>query len=75
VLLDDARTRADHDDDLLDARGDGFLDRVLDDRPVDEGQDLLGNGLGCRQESGPVAGGREDRLADARVDAKVPPGG
>jgi hypothetical protein len=73
VILDDARAGADDDDDLLDPGGDRLLDRVLDDRPVDERQDLLRDGFRRGQEPGPVAGGRQDRLADARCDRSVPP--
>ena len=54
---------------------DRLLDRVLDDRPVDERQHLLGDGLGRRQESGPEARGGQDGLSDAHGDERVLRGG
>ena len=45
--------------------GDRLLDRVLDDRLVDERQHLLGLRLGGGQEPGAPAGGGEDGFADA----------
>ena len=45
--------------------GDGLLDRVLDDRLVDQRQHLLGLRLGRRQEAGAPAGGGEDGFSDA----------
>ena len=65
VVLDRPLLAGGDDDDLLDAGGDGLLDRVLDDRLVDERQHLLGLRLGRRQEAGAPAGGREDSFADA----------
>ena len=65
VVLDGPLLAAGHDDDLLDAGGHRLLDRVLDDRLVDERQHLLRLRLGRRQEAGAPAGGREDGFADA----------
>ena len=66
VVLDGALLAAGHDDDLLDAGRDGLLDRVLDDRLVDERQHLLRLRLGGWQEPRPPAGSREDGLANAQ---------
>ena len=65
VVLDRALLAGGDDDDLLDPRGDGLFDRVLDDRLVDERQHLLGLRLGRGQEAGAPAGGREDGLSNA----------
>ena len=71
VVLDRALLRRGDDDDLLDPRGDRFLDAVLDDRLVDEGQHLLGLRLGGGQEAGAPAGGREDSFADAHRTSRA----
>ena len=65
VILDRPLLAGRDDDHLLDARRHGLLDRVLDDRLVDEREHLLGLGLGGGQEAGAPAGGGEDGLADA----------
>jgi hypothetical protein len=65
VVLDGALLAARDDDDLFDAGRDGLLDRVLDDRLVDEREHLLRLRLGRRQEAGAPAGGREDGFTDA----------
>ena len=65
VILDRPLLAGGDDDDLLDPGRHGLLDRVLDDRLVDEGQHLLGLGLGGREETGPPACGGEDSLANA----------
>ena len=46
VVLDRSLLAGGDDDDLLDARGDGLFDGVLDDRLVDQRQHLLGLGFG-----------------------------
>ena len=57
------RLAAPHDkDELLDAGRLRLLDRVLDQRLVDDGQHLLGHGLGRRQEAGPQPGNRKNGL-------------
>ena len=65
VVLDGALLAGGDDDDLLDPGGDGLLDRVLDDRLVDQRQHLLGLRLGGRQEACAPPGGGEDSLANA----------
>ena len=65
VVLDRPLLAGGDDDDLLDPGRDGLLDRVLDDRLVDEGQHLLGLGLGGREETSAPTGGGEDSLANA----------
>ena len=65
VVLDRPLLAGGDDDDLLDPGGDGLLDRVLDDRLVDQRQHLLRLRLGGREEAGAPAGGGEDGLANA----------
>ena len=52
-----------HDDELLDACGARFVDRILDHWLVDEGQHLFGYRLGDGQESRAQARHREDCFA------------
>ena len=47
------------EDEMLDAGFARLVDRVLDQRPVDDRQHLLGHRLGGRQEPGAEAGDRE----------------
>ncbi len=63
MILDRALVAARDEDDLVEARGDGFLHHVLDGGLVDEGQHLLGLSLGGGQEAGAQPRGREDGLA------------
>src|SRR6185503_8734068 len=65
VILDRPLLAGGDDDHLLDARGDGLFDGVLDDRFVDQRQHLLGLRLGRWQEPRTPAGGREDGFSDA----------
>ena len=60
VVLDGVLAAARDDDDALDAGVAGFLDDVLDERPVHERQHFLRLGLGGRQEAGAEAGRGED---------------
>ena len=53
-----------HQDDLLDAGGDGFAHHILDQRLVDHGQHLLGDGLGGGQHAGTQTGNGENGLAN-----------
>ena len=71
VVLDHALLRGGDDDHLLDAGGDGLLDRVLDHRLVHQGQHLLGLRLRGGQEPGAPAGGGEDSLADAHRTSRA----
>jgi hypothetical protein len=64
VVLDGPLAPAGDDQDVAQADPDGLLHHVLDGRLVDEGQHLLGLGLGGREEPGAQPGGGDDRLAD-----------
>ena len=64
MVLDDSLVAASDEDEMLDAGLARLVDHVLDQRPVDHRQHLLGHGLGGRQESGPQACDREDGFAD-----------
>jgi hypothetical protein len=75
MLLDRAAPAGDDDDDLLDPRGDRLFHRVLDDGPVDQGDHLLGDGLGRGQEASSEAGRRQDGLSDAHGDRVSPVAG
>ena len=66
VVLDRPLLAGGDDDHLLDAGRHGLLDRVLDDRLVDEREHLLGLGLRRRQETGAPTCGREDGLSNAQ---------
>ena len=63
VVLDRTLPHRGDDDDVLDARSPGLVDEVLDGGPVDDGQHLLGLGLGRREETRAEAGGGDDSLA------------
>jgi hypothetical protein len=67
VVLDRALAAAVDQHDLLDAGGDRLLDDELDRRRVDDGQHLLGDGLGGGQEAGAQTGGGDHGLANARL--------
>ena len=62
MVFDRRFALAGHEDDVFDAGGASFLDGVLDQRLVDQGQHLLGDGLGRRQEPGAQSGNRENRF-------------
>ena len=59
MVLDRALVAAGDEDHLGDAGGGGLLDRVLDQRLVDDRQHLLRARLGRRQEAAAEAGDRE----------------
>src|SRR5690606_10956333 len=61
-----------HENHLLDPRLARLVDRVLDQRAVDDRQQLLGNGLGCREEARAEPGYREHGLADRFAAAHRP---
>ena len=52
------------EDELLDPRRARLVDGVLDERPVNEGHDLLRDGLGRRKEPGPEPRDGEDGFGD-----------
>ena len=53
------------EDHLLDPRLARLVDRILDQRPVDDRDHLLGDALGGGEQAGAEAGDGEHRLADA----------
>ena len=65
MILDRALVAAGDEDEFLDAGGEAFLDRVLDQRPVDDRQHFLGHRLGRRQEARAQAGDRQNGFTDA----------
>ena len=64
MVLDRPLVAAGDEDHLAHAGGVGLLDRVLDQRLVDDRQHLLGLGLGRGQEAGAEAGHRKDRFVE-----------
>jgi hypothetical protein len=64
VIFDGALVLTGDDDDLLDARRRGLFDDVLNDGLIDDGQHLLGLGLGRRQEARAKSRRGNDGLAD-----------
>ena len=60
VILDRPLGTAGDEDHVGDAGRHRFLDRILDQRLVDDRQHFLGTGLGRRQEAGAHAGDRKD---------------
>src|SRR5688500_11847152 len=72
VVLDRAASGGDHDDDLLDSRRHRLLDRVLDDRSVDERHHLLGDRLRRREESGAESRRGQDGFSYAHSDREAP---
>lgn len=52
------------DQDLGDAGRDQLLDDVGDGRGIDQGEQLLGEGLGGREKPGAVAGGQDDSFSN-----------
>ena len=61
MILDDALVAAGDEDEMLDAGLARLIDRILDQRPVDDRQHFLGHGLGGGQETGSESGDRERR--------------
>ena len=64
MVFDRPFSAARDDDDVLDARGDGFFDRVLDQRFVHQREHLFGRGFGGRKKAGSQAGGGDDGFPD-----------
>ena len=62
VVLDRGLASSRDDQDVGETGTHGFLDHELDRRRVDQGQHLLGHGLGGRQEPRAQPCGRDDRL-------------
>src|SRR5207245_8526854 len=64
VILDRVLAAPGDQDDVVDTRGDSFLDAVLDDWFVDERKHLLGLGFGCGKKPRAQARGGKDSFAD-----------
>jgi len=64
MILDRRLAAAGDNDDLVDAGGQRLFDAVLDQRLVHQGEHLLGDGLGCRQETCAKTGSRKDCLVN-----------
>src|SRR5262249_56941757 len=65
MVLEGTLVAAGDEDEFFDAGGQALLDGVLDQRPVDDCQHLLGHRLGGGQESGTQSRHRQDGFADA----------
>ena len=63
VVLNCRLSAPGNEDELLDAGRACLLDRILNERFIDDWQHLLGQSLGDRQEPGAEATDRKDRLA------------
>ena len=63
VIRDRVLVAVGHEHQRVGARVDGFVDRVLDQRPVEHRQHFLGDDLGRRQEARAEAGDGKDDLA------------
>ena len=67
MILDDALVAAGDEDEMLDPRLARLVDDILEDRPVDDGQHLLRNRLGRRQEAGAEASDGQHGFANGFV--------
>jgi len=65
MVFDDRLVAAGDEDEMFDAGLARLIDDILDDRPVDDGQHLLGDGLGGREEPRAETGDRENCLANS----------
>ena len=74
MVLDDALVAAGDEDEMLDPGGARLVHHVLDDRPVDDRQHLLGHGLGRRQEARAETGNGKNGLADGTCFGMFPHG-
>src|SRR5439155_26140649 len=64
IVLERGLARARDDDDVRDAGAGGFLDDVMDHRPVDEREHLLRDGLARGKDARAESGGRDDGFGD-----------
>ncbi len=60
MVFDDALVAAGHEDEMLDSCFACFVYRILNEGAVDNGQHLLGQGLGGGQEARPQTGDGKD---------------
>ena len=74
VVLDDALVATGDEDEVLDPGFARLVDRVLDQRPVDDRQHFLGHGLGGRQEAGAETRNRKHGSPNALSQVDAPPG-
>jgi hypothetical protein len=72
MVLDDALVTAGDEDEVLDAGLAGLIDRVLDQRAVDDRQHFLRHGLGGRKEAGTKARNRKHRSPNPFSHAAAP---
>jgi len=64
VLFDGAFGGVGDEDDVVEAGGEGFLDDVLDDGAVEDGEHFFWDDFGGGEEAGAEAGGEDDGFAD-----------
>ena len=69
MVLDGSLVAPGDEDEMLDAGGFGFVDHVLNRGTIDDGQHLLRDSLGGRQEARAEPGYGKDGLADALLVA------
>ena len=67
MVFDDGLVAAGDEDEMFDAGLASLIDDVLDQRPVDHRQHLLGHGLGGRQEPGAEPGDGKDGFAQLHL--------
>ncbi len=65
MVFDDRLVAAGHEDEMLDAGLARLIDHILNDRPVDDRQHFLGNGLGGREKPCAKTCDRKNRLANS----------
>ena len=65
MILDNRLIAPGHEDKMLDSGLARFLDDMLKDRAIDDGQHLLGNRFGGRQKPCPQTSDRKNGLANA----------
>ncbi len=66
IILYGPLAPAGDDDQVVNPGGDRFLNNILDDRPIDQGEHLLRHGLGGREKPGSKTCSRDDGLAHLR---------
>ena len=72
IVLERALAARGHEDEFLDPRRPRLVDRVLDQRAVDQGHDLLRNRFRRRQEPRAQTRNRKDRLGHLLAHLKPP---
>jgi hypothetical protein len=69
MILDCALVAASNEHEMLYAGFPGFVEHVLDQRPIDNREHLLRHGLGGRKDAGAEAGNRKNGFADFHIDS------